>query len=180
MKNYKFILFLLTFIVFASCGDGWMYDKKYDISNKTWTYKDTLNFDFEIKDTFKIYNLYLEVTHDEVYPYQNLYLMTKTAFPTGERPSQRINIDLATNDGVWLGKKSGKSFTHRVDLQQNAYYNRPGKYTLTLAQYMRQDSLPIESIRFGIEDTKLTRDKIQIKSGERPKEKKSNNYLPQK
>ncbi len=176
--RYSQILLLFVFaLVFASCGENWIYDKKISISNAQWTYKDSLNFDFEIVDTFKIYNLYVEVEHDETYPFQNIYLMTHTKFPDGERPAQRINVDLANTAGSWLGKKNDKNFTHRIDLQENAYFNKAGKYTLTLAQFMRQDSLPISSVRFGIEDTKQTRDKVSVKQGERPKTKPQSKYL---
>jgi gliding motility-associated lipoprotein GldH len=179
MKYSQIMLFFVFALVFASCGENWIYDKKMSISNARWTYQDSLNFDFEIADTFKIYNLYVEVEHDETYPFQNIYLMTHTKFPSGERPAQRINVDLANSAGSWLGKKSGKNFTHRIDLQENAYFNKMGKYTLTLAQFMRQDSLPISSIRFGVEDTKQTRDKVSVKQGERPKVKPQSKYLVQ-
>ena len=177
MKYTQIILLLVSVLVFGSCGESRLYDKKQAILNETWTYKDTLNFDFEIADTFKIYNLYVDIEHSENYPFQNIYLMTHTKFPSGERPAQRINVDLANSAGSWLGKKSGKNFTHRIDLQENAYFNKAGKYTLTLAQFMRQDSLPISSIRFGVEDTKQTRDKVDVKQGERPKEKAKSKYL---
>jgi gliding motility-associated lipoprotein GldH len=169
MKQIAFSLLVLTIFTFFACNnEHFLYDKKCDIANAHWSYSDTLNFDFEIKDTFKIYNLYMEVEHPDNYSFQNLYVMTHTKFPSGERPSQRINVDLAANNGEWLGKKSGTNFTHRIDLQQNAYFNVSGKYQLTLAQFMRVDSLPIKSIRFFVEETKQTRDQIDVKKGDRP------------
>ncbi len=168
MSITKFFLFIFLIFIFASCGENFIFEKKKDINNQQWTYQDSINFDFEIKDTFKIYNLCLEIEHPDNYPYQNIYLMTHTKFPTGERPSQRINVDLAKNTGEWLGEKNGNKYTHRIDLQPNAYFNNAGNYTLTLGQYMRQDSLPLSSVRFFIEDTKKTRNEIEVKTGNRP------------
>ncbi len=164
-------LVLLIAICFAACGENLMYDKKYEIQQQRWAYKDTLNFDFEIKDTMKIYNLYLEIEHGNTYPYQNLYLMTHTKFPSALRPAQQMNVDLAEKSGKWLGKKSGNNWTQRVDLQKDAYFSESGKYTLTLEQFMRRDSLPeINCIRFAVEETKQTREQVEVKKGEKPKE----------
>lgn len=164
-----FVFFAVLF--FYSCGENFMYDKTVEIPNHHWTYRDSLIFDFEIADTNKIYNLYLEINHDEAFAYQNIYVMTLTKFPNGMRPSQRLNIDLAEKSGQWKGEKSGKTWTHRVDLQEGAYFSQIGKYTLTLGQFMRQDSLPhINKVRFAIEETKLDKGKVEVKQGERPKE----------
>jgi gliding motility-associated lipoprotein GldH len=177
MKRLFLYFFTTISILSSGCGENLIFDQQQTLPNGIWSYRDSINFDFSIADTSKIYNLYVSVEHQEDYPYQNIYVMTHTKFPTGERPAQRINIDLATNSGQWLGEKSGKSFTHRVDLQQNAYFNRVGNYTLTLHQFMRQDSLPIRSVRFAIEDAKLSREKVTIKQGERPKNEKQEKYL---
>jgi gliding motility-associated lipoprotein GldH len=174
ISKILFFLIINTLIAvgFTACDKDFLLDKKIEISQKGWAYKDTLNFDFDIKDTMKIYNLYLEIEHGELYPYQNLYVMTHTRFPNGIRAAQRINIDLAQKTGKWLGKNSGNTFTHRVDLQEGAYFNEAGNYTLTLAQHMRNDSLAdIKSIRFVMEQTTQTRDKVELKKERKPQEK---------
>lgn len=174
------IIFIGFIIFFSSCKEKYSFDKKYDIANQSWKYIDTLNFDFEIKDSMKIYNLYLEVTHGDSYPYQNLYMMTHTKFPNGMRPSQLLNIDLAEKTGKWQGEKSGDNWTQKVDLQKGAFFNQVGKYTLTLSQYMRQDSLPaLKSIRFAIEETKQSRNE-DIKTDKKPSEKSKGNIEAQK
>jgi gliding motility-associated lipoprotein GldH len=173
ISKILFFLIISSFaaVTFIACDKDSLLDKKVAISQQGWTYQDSLNFDFNIKDTMKIYNLYLEVEHGELYPYQNLYVMTHTRFPNGIRAAQRINIDLAQKTGKWLGKSSGSTFTHRVDLQEGAYFNEAGQYTLTLAQHMRRDSLAdIKSVRFVIEQTEQTRDKVELKKERKPQE----------
>ena len=172
MISRFFYIILLFSLLFTACGgEDFIFDKKYEIQNQRWTYKDTLDFNFEIKDTLKIYNLYLEIEHGDVYPYQNLYMMTHTKFPDGLRPKQQLNVNLAEKSGKWEGKKSGKNWIQRVDLQKDAYFSESGNYTLTLEQFMRRDSLPeIKSVRFAIEATKLSREQVKLKKGEMSKE----------
>lgn len=175
------ILFLSVIIFCSSCGEKYIYDKKYDITNQSWKYKDTLNFDFEIKDSMKIYNLYLEIAHTENYPFQNLYMMTYTKFPNGMRPSQLLNVELAEKTGKWQGEKSSDSWIQKVDLQKGAFFNQVGKYTLTLTQFMRQDSLPaLKSIRFAIEETKQSRNEVDIKTEKKSSEKTKGNIDAQR
>jgi gliding motility-associated lipoprotein GldH len=97
--------------------------------------------------------------------------MTHTKFPNGLRPAQRLNVDLAEKSGQWRGNKSGNTWTHRVDLQEGAYFSQAGKYTLTISQYMREDSLPhLNTMRFAIEATQLSRNQVELKQGDRPKD----------
>lgn len=165
------VLCSITILLLSACGDKYMHDSSKKIDANTWAYKDTLDYAFSIKDTMKIYNLYLEVSHGEAYPFQNLYVMTHTQFPNKMRVAQQLNIDLAEKSGQWRGKKSGGTWTHRVDLQEGAYFSQVGDYSLTLAQHMRKDSLPaLENIRFIVEETPQSRDKVDIKKGQRPQE----------
>jgi gliding motility-associated lipoprotein GldH len=177
MKLSILSIFLFS-LVFLACEKDYLVDKKNNIANEKWTYRDSLNFDFEIKDTLKIYNLYLEIEHGESYPFQNLYVMTHTKFPNGIRAAQRLNVDLAEKTGKWQGEKSGNKWTHRVDLQQGAYFSQSGKYCLTLAQFMRHDSLPeLNSVRFIVEETAQNRSETANKKEKAPNKDAQKKYL---
>ena len=181
LKNLIHVLcagFLLS-----SCSDNYVYQKKHEFPGERWTYQDSINFDFTISDTLKIYNLYLEVEHGDAYPYQNIYTMTHTRFPGGQRPAQQLNIDLAEKSGKWQGKKSGSTWLQRVDLQRGAYFSQLGNYTLTLHQYMRSDSLPaLKSIKFAIEQTENQRDATmkEVKKERKGNAEAQRKYLPER
>ncbi len=155
MKRTFFFSLWLSCFGWMACQKNNFFEQKLALPNHFWTYKDTLNFDFAIQDTTRIYNLYLDIEHGTDYPMQNLYVMTHTRFPGGQRPQQRINIDLADNAGKWQGEGTGSTRRIRVNLQQGAFFNVAGNYTLTLEQFMRVDSLKdIRSVTFVVEDTK--------------------------
>lgn len=178
-----FLPVVCTALLLSSCSENFIYDKKHQLEGERWTYRDSVDFNFTIADTLKIYNFYLEVEHGDAYPFQNIYTLTHTRFPGGQRPAQLLNIDLAEKSGKWQGKKSGGNWIQRVDLQRGAYFSQMGDYTLTLHQYMRSDSIPsIHSIRFAIEQTDQQRDgkMPEVKKERRGNAEAQRKYLPER
>ena len=142
-------LFLLS-----SCGPDYIQDSRKDIAEAGWTYADQASFSFQVEDTTKVYNLWLEVGHTRSYARQNLYTRIQTVFPDGHKLSEVVSLELANKGGEWLGQCNAQDCLLRVPLQMDTYFNQPGKYTLGLEQYMRQDSLKgILSLRFMVENT---------------------------
>jgi gliding motility-associated lipoprotein GldH len=146
--------FLILLSISFSCGKNYQYQKEYELEGEKWTYADSLEFAFDIQDTTKIYNLYLELDHSTSYAFQNLYTYIHTTFPSGERLDEKLSLEMANRAGVWLGKCSQDYCTLTIPIQENAYFNQQGSHTIMLEQYMRQDSLPgIKRIAFMLKDT---------------------------
>ena len=119
-----------------------------------WTYENPLHFTFNIRDTNKVYDLWVEIDHTTDFETQNLYTKLYTSFPDGRKTEKVVSLELASKAGAWQGACSNGSCKLRVPLQAQAYFNQTGEYTLTAEQYMRQDSLEgISAFRFMIEDT---------------------------
>ena len=110
-----------------------------------WSYADSLDFSFRIDDTLQLYDLWLEVEHAVDYPYQNLYTRIHTRFPSGQRLSEPLSLELADKVGRWYGDCSRNSCTLRIPIQQGAFFDQPGNYHITVEQYMRQD--PVQGVR---------------------------------
>lgn len=158
MNLYKksFLVFLfLGAILFFGCGKNYLFDKTYEIQNGAWTYQDTLNFSFEIQDTSKIYNLFLNFDHSTDYGFQNLYINIYTLFPTGEQIKEMVSFEIANKGGVWFGDCDSEECHLEVPIQENAFFDIPGKYEITVEQNMRKNPLEgIRKIALKIEDTK--------------------------
>lgn len=156
--NYPFFIIAILVVFLAGCQNGVVFEKQYDLKDAAWTYADTLDFEFEIEDTLKIYNLYLDIAHSTEYGFENLYINIYTQFPTGERIKELVSLELADKGGIWLGDCDAESCELEVPIQENAFFNLPGKYKITLEQYMRKN--PLEGIiRMGlkIKDTGQTK-----------------------
>lgn len=152
--KYIAFLFLASTLFLFSCGPGYEYEKHYEFQEENWAQGDTLDFTFTITDTLSIYNLYLEVEHSTGYGYQNLYTQIHTRFPSGERITELLSLELADKAGVWLGNCSSEYCRLKIPIQEGAYFNQAGEYTVTVEQYMRVNPAQgIRSIGFMLEDT---------------------------
>ena len=145
-------------IIISCSHKNYIYEESKEITAEKWFYKDTLNYSFQIVDTTKIYNIYLELVHNTDYAYQNLYLKMHTQFPSGKRITQQVSFELADKFGQWYGDCGSGSCSLLVPSQKGAYFNAIGEHTITIEQFMRKD--PIEGIKdlsVRIEDTRASR-----------------------
>lgn len=155
VKNFPILALLVLLANFTACGpDKVVFRAEKEIADAGWTYGDTLDFTFQIQDTSTAYAMYLEFSHADSYPLQNVYLKLSTLFPDGKRPVRVRPFDFYNAQGVAHGKCTGGTCQVRLNLQDKAYFKQPGKYTLTLEQYTRMDSLP------GVKTVGLVLEKI--------------------
>lgn len=146
----------LTF--FTACGSEYVFEKEYPIANQAWAYADTLDFQFDIVDTTIVYNIFLEVEHSTSYSKQNLYTQIYTKFPTGERLKEQLSLELANKMGKWNGNCSSDWCTVRIPIQEGAFFNQAGNYTITVEQFMRVNPIEgIKSVGLLLEDTENRR-----------------------
>ncbi len=154
---FKYLTFLFVLLLFG-CGPDYILDQKYDIEKSEWTYADTLNFEVDIQDSLKIYNIHLKIEHSTEFPKQNMYIMIHTQFPSGERISEKLSVELANLGGGWYGDCNSEWCQFSLPIQEGAFFNAIGKHTFTLEQYMRIDPVPgIKNISLKIEDTGKSR-----------------------
>lgn len=164
-SNFKLIqnLYLLSIILFFSlfqsaCEEHNFFEKNVEIENAQWAYSDTLNYSFSITDTLETYNLYLDFTYVDTFPKQNIYLKLHTQFPDGKRLSKQKAFDLFDVQGQPLGRCSGHECRVRILLQEKAFFNTPGAYTITLEQYTRQEVLSgVSAVGLVLEATGVRR-----------------------
>lgn len=157
LANFFFCVFAL--ILLSSCGKNYIYENEIVIAEGNWNYKDTLNFDFEIVDTTKVYNLFLEVDHLTDYRFQNLYVQISTKFPKGKRESQTLSLELASQMGEWKGDCNSTKCTTLIPIQEQIFFQETGKYQITLEQFMREPSLKgLNSFGLKIEETDLKKE----------------------
>lgn len=145
-------------LLLPACGPDLIFDTVKEVPDKGWAYGDTLNFTFEIGDTNRVYNLWLEVHHAVDYKTQNLYTKLHTTFPDQQTLEEVVSLELADKAGQWYGKCGSEGCILRVPLQSDAYFNQPGQYKLAVEQYTRRDTLNgIHALRFAVEDTGVSR-----------------------
>lgn len=162
MHNLRPALFGLLCLIatLPACGPDYIFHEEKDLPEAGWSYRDTVDFKFTISDTSQVYNLYMNFEHADTFSSQNVYLRLYTLFPDGKRLSRVRSFDLYDAAGKSNGKCSGGSCNVELVLQQNAYFNRPGDYVLTLEQYSRREVLPgLRNVGLSIEKAVKPADK---------------------
>lgn len=134
----------LWFITF-SCTTIDLYEKSVTLPGHSWKSDYKPSFTFTIKDTSSSYLLYFVLRHNDKYSFNNLYINLYAKQP-GQDSAQSVRYDLplATNEKGWLASGMDDIYEHRILLTprgQEFYFKKPGDYTFTIEQIMREDPL---------------------------------------
>ena len=133
------------FVLNTGCDRGYVFQKEIEIPEKGWYYNNALIFDFEIEDISKKYNLLLNIDHAGDFGFQNLYVKFQTTYPSGEKKTQVVSLELANKSGIWNGRCSGNTCSVEIPLQSHAVFAEKGSHHILVEQYMRRD--PVQGIR---------------------------------
>lgn len=141
-------------MVLSACGPDFLLKEHKDIPKGIWAYRDTIDFKFTVTDTGALYNLYVDFSYADTFPNQNIYVKFYTRFPDGKRLSKPLSFDFFDPQGAPAGKCSGGKCSTQIPIQENAFFEKAGDYTITLEQFGRRDSLPgILNIGLNVEKT---------------------------
>ena len=149
----KYLLLLAICWCFISCGPNYILDKKIDFQDNQWTYADSISFEVDIVDSEKLFNCFIDIEHLTEYSFQNLYIRWHMISPDGTRETKQISIPLLEKTGIWKGNCNSDECDFRYSLQQKMNFDKPGKYSFSIEQFMRKNPLEgIQSVAFRIED----------------------------
>ncbi len=129
-------------LVFTSCANLDVFEKTVSIKGQTWYYDDKPSFTFSITDTSSLYNLFIVLRHTDAYQYNNIWLNVSSRSPGDLARSQNINVSLGSDAKGWFGNGMDDIFELRNNITQGPIpFKKPGKYTFTISQIMRENPL---------------------------------------
>ena len=145
LKNAFLFLLAACSLQLVSCTfPSDVFEKDVVIPGQQWESNFRPRVDFTIKDqdTTSLYNVYLVLRHSDAYNYNNIWVKGTVRQP-GDTASktQRYDLTLATNDKGWLGSGMDDIYEHRILIQPETKFKRPGTYSFILEQIMREDPL---------------------------------------
>ena len=126
---------VFALLLLAACTDTARYDH-YQSVEKPWTKDHIYYFTYDIDDNTVPYDLALEIRNNDLYPYQNLWLLCSEEPPVGP---------MTHDAGIAI---------HHLSVPLRSRYRSPhkGQYTLGIRQGMRDEQLNgIEAIGLRIE-----------------------------
>lgn len=155
LKRSLFLSLGLALFLFAGCDKTRVFEDHSTSPEDGWKHQEIAEFDVEIQDTSKYYNIILHLRHEGSYRYSNLYVLLDSETPSGKTNSTRFEFKLAEKDGRWLGNGSGNIFSYSVPVNTNTKFPEKGMYKFGIEQYMRDSTLKgIKDIGIRIETVK--------------------------
>ncbi len=124
-----------------SCTTIDLYEKSITVPRHQWERNFKPEFDFTIKDSNSLYQLFFILRHNEKYNFNNIYINVYVDGP-GADSVVKIQKDLvlATNEKGWLATGMDDIYEHRIALAP-AQTLKPGTYHFTIEQIMREEPL---------------------------------------
>ncbi|HEX3933944.1 MAG TPA: gliding motility lipoprotein GldH [Puia sp.] len=145
MKNLFALLLIACSCDWSACTPpSGVFEKDIVLPGQQWesNFRPTIDFTINPADTNYRYNVYLVLRHTDAYNYNNIWIRGTVKQPGDTAAkSERYDLLLATNDKGWLGSGMDDIYEHRVEIQQETKFSRPGTYSFTLEQVMREDPL---------------------------------------
>ena len=157
--NKHFSFFCLQLIacslwLLSSCTKINLYEKVVPVPAHQWQSSFKPQFTFDISDTTAPYQIYILLRHNNQYKYNNIWINLWGKAQTDTAQKLALELPLASKEG-WLGTGMDDMFEHRIRVGNEAskfpfvkpaeegfYFTKPGTYTFTVEQIMREDPLP--------------------------------------
>ena len=134
------------FFLMLSCARIDLFERVASIPGQSWASNFKPSFSFDIKDTTAPYQLFLILRHNNKYNYNNIWVNLYRKRPDGQVSRVPYELLLATNEKGWLAEGMDDIYEHRIPLippaNDSFYFNKPGTYTFTIEQIMRDEPLP--------------------------------------
>jgi gliding motility-associated lipoprotein GldH len=148
-------IFALIVSFLYSCSDNDLYKSEIEIPSGIWVSNKAATFKPEIKDTIQLFDINLSISNSNDYRYSNIWLFIKSVSPKGFSQTDTVQINLAEDDGKWLGNKNNDNFTLDIKYKKQIRFPKPGKYIFEIIQGMRDINLHgIYKIGFSLNKSK--------------------------
>lgn len=143
MNKMKYIVFfsLLLLVSLQSCDNNVVFEDIKPVDGGVWNVADAKSFEFDIEDTLRLYNFYVNIRNGEEYAYSNLYVFVEMEFPNGKKSIDTLECPLADAMGNWYGSGLGKIYDNRILFRERKKFPLSGKYKLEIHQAMRSENL---------------------------------------
>lgn len=135
------IVWMVLVLTVAGCSkDGRkLYDEFQPVNVNGWSWTDAKSFTFTIPDSSYLYEVHCGLRITGSYNYSNIYLLYSLE-GNGVAARNLFQMTLSDNTGKWLGKGSSNLISYDHLMLANAKL-KPGKYTIRVAQNMRDEML---------------------------------------
>jgi gliding motility-associated lipoprotein GldH len=139
-------------LLLGGCSPDALFSGSKSIPEGGWRADEPVSFTWEVTDTLQRCDFFVDLRHNQEYPFSNIYLFLEFTFPNGKIGRDTLGCDLADERGRWYGSGFGNLVDHRIGFREATSFPLTGSYTVTMRHAMRTDPLPgIEDVGFRLE-----------------------------
>lgn len=143
MKNLKFLFLFVIILSGFSCNSGETYFQFKELKNDEWSKLDTLYFNIDSSsiDINKKYDVFIEVTNNADYKYQNIWLYIFDNFENDRFLKNEKQYLLADSTGKWFGNGFGQLYQSSLLYKKGISFTDKKDYLLKITQGMIDEPL---------------------------------------
>ena len=130
------------FLFFTACNFNRIYERHEGIPQLVWHRSNVLEFEVEIPEAEKPYDLIISVRHAFAFPYIDLPILIEYTDPNGDKVSIEHNLVLADENKDWLGGCMGDMCDVEILVRQ-IEFSESGDYLFRIMQNGREDMVPL-------------------------------------
>ncbi len=138
MKLTSSILCIFITFFLVSCDEKRIFDE-YKSVGSAWNKDSIVSFDLPKLETYKPYNLYLNLRNNDNYPFNNIFLLVSLENPDGLTKVDTLEYAMANNDGTLLGEGFSDTKESKLFFKENQIFNKKGQYKIRIQQAVRQN-----------------------------------------
>jgi len=147
--RYLISIFLIS--IFFSCSQQYCYENELVLKDG-WAFNEAFvnNVDID-KSRCPNVSAHLELTHTDMYPFENIYLRVSVVEEGKDAVEEVISFSLQDDLGAWIGDKKGETYKALLNLPIAIPGTVSDSYILKVEQYTREDTLKgVEAVRLVI------------------------------
>lgn len=140
-----FLSIVAISMVWFSCDSKRVFEDNIEFRDRNWKIAEPVQFEFQIVDTTRKYNLLMNIRNSLDYPYARIFVN----YNLQKKDSSSLNKQMIAE--YLFDQKTGKPFgtsgigdiyDHQFPILKNYSFKKSGVYTIRLTQFMRMDTIP--------------------------------------
>ena len=128
-------------IVLVGCTTDSVFSDSWVIQEGMWSADSPIEFEWHVTDTVQSYDFFIDMRHDQSYPFSNIYIFVDFTFPNGKSLRDTVACTLADGRGKWLGTGFGNIVDHRIAFREKTQFPSLGDYGIRITHGMRENPL---------------------------------------
>ena len=143
MRIYFSIAVILILLV--GCDSRRVFEDNVEFRQRNWKITEPVQFEFQISDVSKKYNVLMNIRNSLDYPYARIFVNYNLQKQDTTSLSQKMIAEYLFDQKT--GKPSGTSgigdlYDHQFSILKNYSFEKAGIYKMKLDQFMRMDTIP--------------------------------------